>query len=308
MTLESLVANILAFIFGGIGLIVTLFLGIRHKKDVIWIYFAIQLSLVGYLIAGFVIDFNTLAETPDMLLSRILHSIRSLNIFIFPLFFHTIFEMKHRIIRNSAFLTLTILNILLAVSPFYYDTAAASFGWGFFLVNACELGSILYILGITIANLKKLDRSRVQAVFVFFSCLMITQLIFRFGTEYLGWFDRTTLFLVKESFINPVLYFLWKLAFLWMISDVIMLKETQPCTTDERDGCKSVLTGREMEISALLVDGKKNREISGLLGISELTVKTHIKNIYAKAGVKNRVGLSHYINPPENKPLKQNGV
>ncbi|MBC8419175.1 MAG: DNA-binding response regulator, partial [Desulfobacterales bacterium] len=38
-----------------------------------------------------------------------------------------------------------------------------------------------------------------------------------------------------------------------------------------------------------LAAGKGNKEISGLLFISTETVKSHIKNIYRKLKVKNRV-------------------
>lgn len=51
------------------------------------------------------------------------------------------------------------------------------------------------------------------------------------------------------------------------------------------------LTGREGEIAALLLKGKTYRAIAGELYVSENTVKTHVKNIYAKAGVQNRAEL-----------------
>ncbi|WP_320129950.1 response regulator transcription factor [uncultured Sphaerochaeta sp.] len=53
---------------------------------------------------------------------------------------------------------------------------------------------------------------------------------------------------------------------------------------------------REEEIIRYLVQGKTNREIATALFISENTVKTHIKNIYAKLGVKNRVLLFSLLN------------
>jgi len=49
------------------------------------------------------------------------------------------------------------------------------------------------------------------------------------------------------------------------------------------------LTIREKEVLQHLAAGKGNKEISGLLFISTETVKSHIKNIYRKLKVKNRV-------------------
>lgn len=51
------------------------------------------------------------------------------------------------------------------------------------------------------------------------------------------------------------------------------------------------LTEREREITALLLKGKTYRMIAGELHLSENTVKTHIKNIYAKLEIQSRTEL-----------------
>lgn len=51
------------------------------------------------------------------------------------------------------------------------------------------------------------------------------------------------------------------------------------------------ITEREQEILRLLADGSSNQEIAKQLFISVNTVKTHIKNIYAKLEVNNRLQL-----------------
>jgi DNA-binding NarL/FixJ family response regulator len=55
------------------------------------------------------------------------------------------------------------------------------------------------------------------------------------------------------------------------------------------------LTRREAEIIELVSQGLSNNEISSELYISRSTVETHIKNIYQKMGIKNRVTLSNLI-------------
>jgi DNA-binding CsgD family transcriptional regulator len=55
------------------------------------------------------------------------------------------------------------------------------------------------------------------------------------------------------------------------------------------------LTPRERETARLLVLGKTNAEIAKELYISENTVRSHIKAIYRKADVANRVQLIHRI-------------
>jgi DNA-binding NarL/FixJ family response regulator len=48
------------------------------------------------------------------------------------------------------------------------------------------------------------------------------------------------------------------------------------------------LTKRELEVLSLVAKGYDNRKISSRLSISELTVKTHIHNIFGKLKVNNR--------------------
>jgi DNA-binding NarL/FixJ family response regulator len=53
----------------------------------------------------------------------------------------------------------------------------------------------------------------------------------------------------------------------------------------------SKLTGREIEIIRLIVQGKSNKQIAQELYISESTVKNHISNIMYKLSLKNRTEL-----------------
>ena len=55
------------------------------------------------------------------------------------------------------------------------------------------------------------------------------------------------------------------------------------------------LTGREGEIAALLIKGKTYRMIAGELNVSQNTIKTHVKNIYSKAGVQSRTELMNLL-------------
>lgn len=53
-------------------------------------------------------------------------------------------------------------------------------------------------------------------------------------------------------------------------------------------GCLEVLTPREVEVMALLAEGKMYKEVSMRLGIEMETTKKHIRNIYGKLQVQNR--------------------
>lgn len=51
---------------------------------------------------------------------------------------------------------------------------------------------------------------------------------------------------------------------------------------------RPALTPRELEILAWMKEGKSNREISALLGINPITLKTHVAKIYRKLDVQTR--------------------
>ena len=52
-----------------------------------------------------------------------------------------------------------------------------------------------------------------------------------------------------------------------------------------------MLTERESEVAALVVQGLPNKAVARRLGIGEGTVKVHLHNIYCKLGIENRFQL-----------------
>lgn len=62
------------------------------------------------------------------------------------------------------------------------------------------------------------------------------------------------------------------------------------------------LTVREREVMELLYNGFTNHDIAEALYISVNTVKKHIRNIYEKLDVSNRIELLHLINAWKGKP------
>jgi DNA-binding NarL/FixJ family response regulator len=59
----------------------------------------------------------------------------------------------------------------------------------------------------------------------------------------------------------------------------------------ERQATTPPLTGRELDVAALVAEGRSNKEIGGALGISEATVKRHVGHLLAKLGVLDRLQL-----------------
>ncbi|MFG2633772.1 response regulator [Streptomyces sp. NPDC048362] len=66
--------------------------------------------------------------------------------------------------------------------------------------------------------------------------------------------------------------------------------EPEPAAIEAPDG----LTTRETEVLVLIADGLSNQEIARKLHVSTATVKTHINNMFAKTGLKDRAQAVRY--------------
>lgn len=57
-------------------------------------------------------------------------------------------------------------------------------------------------------------------------------------------------------------------------------------------GCFDVLTEREREVVGLALDGRSNKEIARVLGISHRTVEFHRSRVLAKTGATSLIQLA----------------
>ena len=55
------------------------------------------------------------------------------------------------------------------------------------------------------------------------------------------------------------------------------------------------LTPRETQVLTLLAGGQSNKEIGRALALQEITVKLHVRNIFRKLGVRNRVEAANLL-------------
>jgi DNA-binding NarL/FixJ family response regulator len=62
-----------------------------------------------------------------------------------------------------------------------------------------------------------------------------------------------------------------------------------------RDTSRGPLTAREHEIASLVAAGRTNREIAEQLVLSTRTIEAHLRNIFAKLGVRSRVELARAV-------------
>ncbi|WP_438485472.1 response regulator transcription factor [Streptomyces sp. S186] len=72
------------------------------------------------------------------------------------------------------------------------------------------------------------------------------------------------------------------------------IAEPAACSPQPPDGPPDGLTAREVEVLRLVAEGQSNPEIARTLHVSTATVKTHINNLFAKAGLRDRAQAIRY--------------
>ncbi|WP_416961785.1 response regulator transcription factor [Streptomyces sp. Agncl-13] len=72
------------------------------------------------------------------------------------------------------------------------------------------------------------------------------------------------------------------------------LSEPEPQPSPEPTEPPDGLTARETEVLLLIAEGLTNQEIARTLHVSTATVKTHINNLFAKTGLKDRAQAVRY--------------
>jgi DNA-binding CsgD family transcriptional regulator len=67
--------------------------------------------------------------------------------------------------------------------------------------------------------------------------------------------------------------------------------EPAPPRRPNKTALAQILTPREMQIVALVAEGHVNKQVAAELGISEWTVSTHLRRIFAKLDVDTRAAM-----------------
>lgn len=71
----------------------------------------------------------------------------------------------------------------------------------------------------------------------------------------------------------------------------LVIEAAQPAV--KGPNAAELLTGRELQIAALIAQGLLNKQVADKLGISEWTVCAHLRRIYTKLGVTSRAAMAY---------------
>jgi len=96
--------------------------------------------------------------------------------------------------------------------------------------------------------------------------------------------------MMSEPFLNSAVMSIIE-GFVWLHPQFTQNLITKISSNDTKDYYLKKLSPKEENIAKLICEGLNNIEISNSLNISVNTVKTHLKKIYEKLNVKDRLAL-----------------
>ena len=155
-----------------------------------------------------------------------------------------------------------------------------------FFIIIC--GWFIYLLKrkLYFADHKKVLKVRLLVILILlFIPFLITDIIIPFQRQQVLYEFTSIPFLVFYMFWNLLnLYFAFRIFF--------QPGDKNPLKNKLEDYASSTqLSSREIEVTALIINGESNKSIAYILNISERTVKNHIYSIFRKTDVQSRIEL-----------------
>lgn len=186
----------------------------------------------------------------------------------------------------------------------YISVGMIGFGFLLFLVTDQSIVSYLAVNTVmmaawaiydvfwwsTLAGMLDLTKNPATIFSVGFSAIMVGVLLGKVIAENSPVLPQFSLYVVPMAVICSTLVIL-PVLHRYLASMIKKNAELQVDFPENADG----LTDREKQIVALLLKGRTYKLIAADLYLSENTVKTHIKNIYSKLGVKSKAELFNFI-------------
>jgi DNA-binding CsgD family transcriptional regulator len=244
-----------------------------------------------------------------ILIFLIVTELISIHLFLLflPVFMHNFFSVKLKKVLNIIFISMSILSLTIFLILFlrYYvvdiDNSIKEKIISYpitSIYNTIFAFIVFYFLIVSIFYLKKLNDNLLQKMVISYFVLIL--FIF-FGVLILLLFQSETYIFnsinIKVYFL-PACYLLWSIFASYFCVKYFLFDSgisAQQEFSLEKFVKEYELTDRETEIVQLLIRGCGNTEICDELSISLPTVKSHISNIFKKAGCGSRSELLSII-------------
>jgi DNA-binding CsgD family transcriptional regulator len=303
---DMIITCFLTLISGFSVIIISFVIYVKDKNDVVMSYLIAYAGVLLFFICAIAAESSSYRVFPALLpmlsiVKKAFLILRSILIFLFPYFFHYMLDVRFIKIKNSIFTALTLFSIALififSKSPEIPDRVSFIL---FFL-------SFLYIIILFIKTKKYVLDPKIKKLQIVYIVLMSHYFLIIAIQFILQDFLIIKTFIIKESVAAGIIITTWNIFFIHFLSSHIHIKHIGAPGIKQRIDIfpdHYNLTDREKEIINLLINGYSYSLIAEQKFISPLTVKTHIRNIYAKLNIKNKYQLINLF-LPEKKVIKK---
>lgn len=292
----------LALFIGISAITISIFAQIKYKNTFFKVYILFLTALAALVLEQSFTAYGLINEVDNLWIINIVKYISWLSsislTYITPLMFHQLVDKEAWKKRKRYFLSLTGFSFIMFIVYIVYRSKLPMT-----LSNIIMFSSILYSISIVVRNrnnIKNADINNVLKVITVISILFFPIMFLDTKTEGIAFFAE---YFPYGLLSVPSFYLVWNLITLYWVSRYISQKnifenETEVLSPEEKLDklCeKYSITKREREVVQLLVNGYSYNDISEALNISLSTVKTHIRNIYGKTEVNNKIELINLL-------------
>lgn len=303
--------HIISFLVGFTGIILSNLAYVKFKTKIIKFYSIFMISLTIILLEQTFISYEIINLLDYFWLNVILNMVEYLAvgvmIYFLPLFIHEFAEFQWTSKKKAFFQTTAlfpICSLFLYYALPYKRVVTILSSSVLFLV-------IVYCLGLSIINFRKIKVDITKRVLKTFLTITIIFLPYMYLDARLEQIKSLRDIFPYGLLSVPTFYLLINLVSIYWglkyfktnldgeTSSLIKEPLIEVKNKQEQFLEKINFTNREKELIVLLMKGYTYNQLAEELIISLATVKTHVYNIYRKAGVKNKIELFHLINGDE---------
>ncbi len=299
----QLVVSLISLLTAGFALIVSIFILIKFKNVVYLSYILLYAALflyTAYLSAVNLLPFLAV-RLPDVFsasLNAAGKAAKALLVFCMPFLFHYLYEVPHRRARNAVWAAVCLALIAVVVVRRSGFLFVGGYAFDYLLESAAILAVYCYLLVLFFRYRRRMREQEIRPLHVVYILLVSAYIAAVFSQGVLTAAGVLPRPLVTDGLLVPVLFILWNVFFLRFIARFLQVKPIAVPGVDVSSFDllnRKEITDRERDIIRELLTGATVSELAGRLYISEHTAKTHVKNIYQKLGVRNRVELLNLV-------------
>ncbi|WP_242985455.1 response regulator transcription factor [Vallitalea okinawensis] len=291
--------HLIAFVFG-VSTITLLCIAYYKYKN------SILITLISILIAISIIVFEQSLTTYQVVnkieMGVFYYIIKIISWLSTIILIYTIPKLSYQLFQKHLWKQRKLIFLIIAAASFvfmivYYGSFKKMF---INLAGLLLFGSISFSFSILIRNRANINDPIVKRIFNSYIIMSVIFIPVMFLDTKVGHFIALTF---QYGLLTlPTFYLVFNLMTLyWVIKILISVPHLIQNVMNEKDPievlCKKYLiTKREREVVLLLINGYSYNDIADGLTISISTVKTHVRNIYRKLSINNKIELINLIN------------